>query len=110
MSDTASDTASDTSDTVSDELQQDLQEALTQCQSIERIHYNIIESLNHIRDNIADTIYIVYDEQERDFDTVLNELHQEALQHVETTGHHPFGPMLLAILAKAEFKYSTSII
>jgi hypothetical protein len=116
MSDTVSDTVSvsdtmsDTMSDISNEFQQDLQEALIQCQSIERIHDDILDRLNHLRENIADTIYIVRDGQERDFNNILDELYQEALEQVETTGHHPFGRMLLATLANAEFKYSTSTI
>ena len=112
-SDTASntsDTASNTSDT-SDELQQDLEEAVAQCLSIKRIHDNILEEIDRLKENMADTIHVVADgHPDRDLDIILDELYQNALQQVEATGHHSFGPMLLSMLNKTEFKYSTSIL
>ena len=114
MSDTSdtmsntSDTMSNTSDTMSNELQQDLQEALAQYISIKHIHDNILEEIDHLKENIADTIYVVDGQNEQDLDTILHDLYQDALQQIEATGHHSFGPMLLSILDKTEFKYSTS--
>jgi len=108
MSDVMSET---TSDTVSDDLQQDLQEALTQCQSIERIQDNTLQKLTRLRENIADTICVVIDGQnECDLDIILDKLYQDALRQVETTGQNHLGSMILTMLDKAEFKYSTSSI
>ena len=111
MSDT-SDTLSTTSDTsdTSDELQQDLEEAIVQCISIKNIHDNILEEIARLKENMADTIYVVDEQNEQDLDIILDELYQSALQQVEATGHHSFGPMLLSMLNKTEFKYSTSIL
>jgi ABC-type transporter Mla subunit MlaD len=113
-SDTLSDTLSDTSDTsnasdtISNELQQDLQEALAQCISIKHIHDNILEEIDRLKENIADTIYVVDGQNKQDLNIILDDLYQNALQQIETTGHNPFGRMLLSILDKTEFKYSTS--
>jgi len=111
MSDTMSDisdTMSNTSDTISNELQQDLQEALAQYISIKHIHDNILEEIDRLKENIADTIYVVDGQNGQDLDTILRDLYQDALQQIEATGNHSFGPMLLSILDKTEFKYSTS--
>ena len=111
VSDTMSDTVSDTVSDISDELQQDLEEALKQFISIKNIHDNILEKLSSFKETISDTLYIIYDgHPERDFDIILNEIYEDALKQVETTGHNPFGSMLLTIINKAEFKYSNSII
>ena len=103
-------TTSDTSDT-SDELQQELEEAIVQCISIKNIHDNILEEIARLKENMADTIYVVADgHPDRNLDIILDELYQSALQQVEATGHHSFGPMLLSMFNKTEFKYSTSIL
>ena len=112
MSSDTSDTLSTTSDTtdISNELQQDLEEAVAQCISIKHIHDNILEKIDLLKENMADTIYVVDGQNEQDLDIILDNLYQNALQQVETTGHHSFGTMLLSILDKTEFKYSTSIL
>ena len=110
LSDTISDTTSSSScHSISEELQHDIQHALTEYQSIEKLHATILDQLNHLRESISDTIYITYDGYNKhEFDTILNEIYQEALNQVEATGHNPFGSMLLSAMDKAEFKYSTS--
>jgi hypothetical protein len=97
---------SDTSDT-SNELQQDLEEALVQCISIKHIHDNILEEIARLKENMTDTIYVIDGQNEQDLDIILDDLYQNALQQIEATGHHSFGTMLLSILDKTEFKYST---
>ena len=104
-----SDTTSDTSDT-SNELQQELEEAVVQCISIKNIHDNILKEIDRLKENMADTIYVVDGQNEQDLDIILDDLYQNALQQVEATGHHSFGPMLLSMLNRTEFKYSTSIL
>ena len=103
-------TTSDTSDITSDELQQELEEAVVQCLSIKHIHDDILEEIARLKENMADTIYVVDEQNEQDLDIILDELYQSALQQVEATGYHSFGPMLLSMLNKTEFKYSTSIL
>ena len=109
----SSDTSSDTSDTstITNELQEELEESLVQCISIKHIHDDILEEIDRLKENMADTIYVVADGYpDRDLDIILDELYETALQQVEATGHYSFGPMLLSMLDKTEFKYSTSIL
>ncbi len=114
MSDTSdtSDTSSISSDTdrseVSDELQQEWKDALTQCQRIQELHTDILQRMDHLSErqdikHVTDTISLLYHEQTREFNEILEEIYRDSVEEFDKTGKKQFGPMLMTMLEKCEF-------
>jgi hypothetical protein len=109
MSDTS--ISSDTCDLseVSDELQQEWNEALTQCQRIQELHTDILQRMDHLSKrqdikHVTNTISIVYHGQTREFNEMIEEIYNESVKEFDKTGKKQFGPMLMTMLEKCEFK------
>lgn len=109
MSDTS--ISSDTCDLseVSDELQQEWNEALTQCQRIQELHTTILQRMNHLSErqdinDMTETISVLYHGQTREFNEMLEEIYSDSVKEFDKTGKKQFGPMLLTMLEKCEFK------
>ena len=109
MSDTS--ISSDTCDLseVSDELQQEWNEALTQCQRIQELHITILQRMNHLSErqdinDMTESISVLYHGQIREFNEMLEEIYSDSVKEFDKTGKKQFGPMLLTMLEKCEFK------
>ena len=105
MSDTS--ISSDTCDLseVSDELQQEWNEALTQCQRIQELHTTILQCMDNIKHvTDSDSISVLYHGQTREFNEMLEEIYSDSVKEFDKTGKKQFGPMLMAMLEKCEFK------
>jgi hypothetical protein len=110
MSDTSS-ISSDTCDRseVSDELQQEWKDALTQCQRIQELHTDILQRMDHLSKrqdikHVTDSISVLYHGQTREFNEILEEIYNDSVKEFDKTGKKQFGPMLMEMLEKCEFK------
>lgn len=109
MSDTS--ISSDTCDLseVSDELQQEWNEALTQCQRIQELHTTILQRMDHLSErqdikHLTESISVLYHGQTREFNEMLEEIYNDSVKEFDKTGKKQFGPMVMAMLEKCEFK------
>jgi hypothetical protein len=105
------DTSSISSDTcdrseVSDELQQEWKDALTQCQRIQELHATILQQMEHIKQHVIDSnsISVLYNGRTREFNEILEEIYSDSVKEFDKTGKKQFGPMLMEMLEKCEFK------
>jgi hypothetical protein len=110
MSDTSS-ISSDACDRseVSDELQQEWNEALIQCQRIQELHTTILQRMNHLSErqdikDMTESISVLYHGKIREFSEMVEEIYQDSVREFDKTGKRQFGPMLLTMLEKCEFK------
>ena len=110
MSDTSS-ISSDTCDRseVSDELQQEWKDALTQCQRIQELHTDILQRMDHLSErqdikHATDSISVLYRGQTLEFNEILQEIYNDSMKEFDKTGKKQFGPMLMEMLEKCEFK------
>jgi hypothetical protein len=99
---------SDTSDScdlseVSDELQQEWSDALTQCQCIQELHTNILQRMKNIK-CVTNSISVSYDGQIREFNEIIEEIYNDSVKEFDKTGKKQFGPMLMTMLEKCEYK------
>ena len=107
---TTSDTSSISSDTcdiseVSDELQQEWKEALIQCQHIHDLHASILQHMEHVKHiTDSDSIPVLYHGQTCEFNDILEQIYNDSVKEFDKTGKKQFGPMLMAMLERCEFK------
>jgi hypothetical protein len=110
MSDTSS-ISSDACDRseVSNELQQEWNEALIQCQRIQELHTMILQRMDHLSErrdikHLTESISVSYHGKTREFNEMLEEIYNDSVKEFDKTGKKQFGPMLLTMLEKCEFK------
>lgn len=97
---------------VSDELQQEWNEALIQCQCIQELHTTILQRMNHLSErqdikdikDMTESISVLYHGKTREFSEMVEEIYQDSVKEFDKTGKRQFGPMLLTMLEKCEFK------
>lgn len=88
---------------VSDELQE-WNEAIAQCQQIQELHTEILQRMSTIKHSITESITVVYQGQTRELNEILEEIYSDSVIEFDKTGKKQFGPMLIAMLEKCEFK------
>ena len=110
MSDTSS-ISSDTCDRseVSDELQQEWKDALTQCQRIQELHTDILQRMDHLSKRqdirqVTESISVLYHGKTQEFNEMLEEIYNDSVKEFDKTGKKQFGPMVMSMLEKCEFK------
>lgn len=83
----------------------EIDDLIIKCHEQHHYHHTTINTLNNIHKLIVQSanIRIVTDEVQRDFDELLEELHEQSLENIQATGKMTFGEDLKSVIERGVF-------
>ena len=95
----------DSIDSIAAPIYEEFDKLIEQCNQINNTINSSFEALQNIYKRVENRncIFVEYNGEIVDFDVLLEQLHTEALQHIELTGETNFAQKLLEVLKTIKF-------
>ena len=92
-------------DSIAEPIYEEFNKLIEHCNFLNKTINNAFESLENIYKRVENRncIFVEYNGEMVDFDVLLEQLHTEALQHIELTGETNFAQKLLEVLKTIKF-------
>ncbi len=92
-------------DSIAAPIYEEFNKLIEQCNQINNTINNSFEALQNIYKRVENRncIFVEYNGEIVDFDVLLEQLHTDALQHIELTGETNFAQKLLEVLKTIKF-------